>query len=622
MCLSWGIEYWQPLSAGEDTSIGEAFMNDLAQQTSAAVPCHPGMRRTWYFIHSQEYDADALAALDESIVEVIRDDMIKLDGLVRSTIAEGGTPGPERPIVPAKAPENLILYGPPGTGKTYATVYEALRLCAVEEPESREAAMETFKELRDRGRIEFVTFHQSFSYEEFVEGIRPEVDEDTKTVSYECRDGVFRKIVKSAMQNVSQRAAGYEFDESQIRFWKMSLGNTLDDRQAMIYEQCVDQNYILLGYGEELDFADCKTRQAVHKHLLTVKPDATSSDYAVTSVNLLVNQMEIGDIVIVSDGNAAFRAIGKITGEYRRLTEGGAYGQARDVEWLVVFDESLPRELIFEKHISQMSLYQLKPETLKLDTLRDLIRPQQSGEVLPHVLIIDEINRGNLSKIFGELITLLEPDKRIGAANELRVKLPYSNDDFGVPSNLSVLATMNTADRSIALMDVALRRRFTFRELMPDPSVLEDCMPNGTVLSDVDVPQLLECINLRIQFLYDRDHTIGHSYFVHVDSLDSLRGVLINRVIPLLQEYFYEDWEKICLVLGCRCDLDSGTQGNTHPLIKAKRLVEKEILGFDHDDYDDQFNYLVNPDFVEAEANELAKFFTNILVSIGPVAPE
>jgi 5-methylcytosine-specific restriction protein B len=200
--------------------------------------------------------------------------------------------------------------------------------------------------------------------------------------------------------------------------------------------------------------------------------------------------------------------------------------------------------------------------------------------------------------------------------------LPYSNDEFGVPANLSVLATMNTADRSIALMDVALRRRFTFRELMPDPSVLEDCMPSGSILDDIDVPQLLTCINERIQFLYDRDHMIGHSYFIHVDSLDGLRRVFLDRVIPLLQEYFYEDWDRIALVLGCSCNPETGAQSNAYPLIKTLRLVEMDILGLNHEDYDDQLDYLVNSEFVDAEEGALANFFKNIPTSIAPAAPE
>jgi 5-methylcytosine-specific restriction protein B len=185
----------------------------------------------------------------------------------------------------------------------------------------------------------------------------------------------------------------------------------------------------------------------------------------------------------------------------------------------------------------------------KLDALLTSESPLPEAKTTPYVLIIDEINRGNVSRIFGELITLIEPSKRAGNPEALSVTLPYSQKPFTVPDNVHLLGTMNTADRSLAGLDIALRRRFLFREMPPRAALLNDVDVAG-----VNIGQMLAVMNERIELLLDRDHLLGHAYFMPLaaeggNKLETLARIFKNQVLPLLQEYFFEDWERIVWVL-------------------------------------------------------------------------
>ena len=453
---------------------------------------------------------------------------------------------------PMPSPTNLILYGPPGTGKTYATAREAVRLCGETVPENREALMALYRSLQHKGRIGFVTFHQNFAYEDFVEGLRPATGdgaENSAGFSLNPEPGVFRRIAEMAAKPVPTSTT---FSFAGRRVFKLSLGESGKTAWNWVYEQSIEDGYALFGF-RDVDWSDEKfsSRDAILAKLQDKFPDekVTSQTGIVKSPDRFRNQIGIGDVVIISKGLNAFRAIGVVEGEYEYAPrEGGSYCHRRKVRWLWEEPEGIPVGEISATRFSLDTVYELPKERLNLDVLTRYVagadeEAQDSGDLLPHVLIIDEINRANISKVFGELITLLEPDKRLGMPNALTVRLPYSKAEFGVPANLHVIGTMNTADRSIALLDTALRRRFTFREMAPDPTLL------GTV-DGIPLPRVLTTINERIEYLVDREHRIGHAFFIHCKTRDDVNAVMRDKIIPLLQEYFFEDWSRIAAVVG------------------------------------------------------------------------
>jgi 5-methylcytosine-specific restriction protein B len=368
-------------------------------------------------------------------------------------------------------PLNLILYGPPGTGKTYRTVDRAIQIMdpvfADDNQGDREALKTRYDELVEDGSIEFVTFHQSFSYEDFVEGLRAEATADG-SINYYVADGVLKSFCRSMMPTGPRLTPGTEFA----------------------------RGYVVMRSTDEI--------------LWLKKPNGSNLPFPWELLDELSSLLTAGRITL------------------------------EDVRQGKVF-EKVPESRL-EKYIVN-GYANILPWILEAIT-NGSAHPQRSQR---RVLIIDEINRGNISKIFGELITLLEPTKRAGASEALTTVLPYSKQPFSVPSGLHIIGTMNTADRSLAAIDIALRRRFVFEEVEPDVSSLE-----GIEIAGVDVAGLLDAINARIERLLDRDHRIGHAYFIGLsasDDIGQLRSVFATQVIPLLQEYFFDDWQRVRLVL-------------------------------------------------------------------------
>lgn len=403
-----------------------------------------------------------------------------------------------------KMPLNQILYGPPGTGKTYQTINKAVSIASPEFNlnQERDLVKKEYQRLVDAGQIVFTTFHQSMSYEDFVEGIKPEIEEDSegvKTVIYEIKKGIFREISENAQKVKLQSeevSSEYTFEDA----W--------DDLLSESGEHINREQFMMLGIqtiGMGLNII-----AITDKGNLKVQPQSSKEarEYTVSFSRAKKLQEAFPDLTVIKNIDKEFRAV-----------IGGSNSTAY---WAVL------------KYIND----KIKGKTKS--TTQEIPLPP-----VPYVLIIDEINRGNVSQIFGELITLIEEDKRLGNAEELQLTLPYSKTRFGVPANLYIIGTMNTADRSVEALDTALRRRFNFEEMLPNHEILD-----GKEIGGIALDQLLSVLNKRIEILLDRDHTIGHSYLINVQSEEDLKYAFKNNIIPLLQEYFYGDCEKTGLVLG------------------------------------------------------------------------
>jgi hypothetical protein len=475
--------------------------------------------------------------------------------------------------VNALAVTNLILYGPPGTGKTYATAWEAVRLCLGDDlaaplRKDRDALMKEYRRLASEGRIEFVTFHQSFSYEDFVEGLRPttesaladEAQSDTVSsggFSLKAHAGAFKTISERARLDTGN-ASAVRLDRSRP-IYKIALGQRGSQEDQI--REGLEKSLIHIGWGGDIDWSNDRFDdfEEIRKEWNAKKdPEASGKDPNIEMTFAFRSGLQIGDYVVVSDGRDSYRAFGKVTGEYEFDSTASFHPHRRRVEWIWRDSNGADRASFYPRNFRRQAAYRLQPDLVDWDALEAVVvglnaeHPVEGAR--PHVLVIDEINRANISKVFGELITLLEVDKRLGCENEVRVRLPYSGTSFGVPSNLHIIGTMNTADRSIALLDTALRRRFTFRELMPSTSELEEAMLSKKLdarnLDGINLSKMLITINERIEYLFDREHQIGHAYFTGCRSRADVEDVIRYKVIPLLAEYFYEDWSKVAAVLG------------------------------------------------------------------------
>ncbi|HED4593790.1 TPA: McrB family protein [Campylobacter jejuni] len=389
-------------------------------------------------------------------------------------------------------PLNQILYGPPGTGKTYHTIDKALEILG-ENLESRDDKKAKFDEYVRKGQIVFTTFHQSYGYEEFVEGIKPRIDseENSKEIKYEIKYGIFKELCQKALEN---------YKASLLTQEEFAKNEDLENKIEIFLDELVDQQKFI----EKTQSGGFRLEEYNEKYRIITDD---------TNANLYLNLEIFKTLLENKDKIINGRSIRQILNNKHRRQIDSYYFQL-------------------------VKLFKEREQNYKIDN-----NSSKKPDLKFYIIIIDEINRGNVSKIFGELITLIEPSKRIGEKEELKVTLPYSGEKFGVPKNVYIIGTMNTADRSITSLDTALRRRFEFVEMMPDVSKLSmDC-------EGINLQELLKAINTRIEYLLDREKIIGHAFFIGVENLNDLKSIFQNKIIPLLQEYFYNDYALINAVL-------------------------------------------------------------------------
>ena len=385
--------------------------------------------------------------------------------------------------------KQTILYGVPGTGKTYL-------------------ANKYIKEKTSNGKnnSEFTTFHQSYSYEDFIEGYRPKNDENGN-INYEVEDGIFKKMCILAIgealknkENDGNIISNIDFDTLIEKFKeKHPIGSKLKTKNGKHFE--------ISNYGSNA--IDIKPLNGGQEYTLLIK-----------KLEEFYNDQDVTRPSDIKYTNPTYYY--SISKELRHIDNG--------------LNNNTKNENLTYEEIKQKVIHAIKNKELTKEDFKNAPK---------YYLIIDEINRGNISNVLGELITLLEKDKRLGEENEIITTLPYSKESFAVPPNLYIIGTMNTADRSIALLDIALRRRFGFMEIEPDYKALQDKNIEG-----INLAELLEGLNKKIVELIDKDHRIGHSYFLNVKDIEDLRFVWRYEIIPLLEEYFYGDFEGLKKVIG------------------------------------------------------------------------
>lgn len=528
-------KYWQAIGIDRETG-ADANHYDLVIRYPNAIRSIPELEKALNDFISQSYDLtnqaiDELKSVSPSWhaskigLQEFEANIKKLNTRLKkhgeTTVTNSNEQSKRAEIQEIKTlnfPLNQILFGPPGTGKTYQTRKLAYQIIQNEELgdtiEDFNKAIELFKDLKG-DQIEFITFHQNYSYEDFVQGLRPDVEAKGQ-LSFERKDGIFKEIATKALyefykkskqqsQN-KQETIELDFDEMYQEFVA-----DLKTKSNASFKTSTGSDLYLIGIS--------KNNNLYFKH------NNGRKEYTVSTSRLKKLSKAFSNIRKIKNiHNDIVTAIGGCNSTVYWVALNEFYKFKK--EYQPIFE--VPKEELLED-----VTYQGMIDNLRNFSSEDI--DVNSLNVKNYVLIIDEINRANISRVFGELITLLEPSKRFGRMEELEVQLP-SGDRFVVPPNLYLIGTMNTADKSIALLDIALRRRFEFVPIFPDKHLVSD-----------DYQALFDKMNKKIAALKSPDFTIGHSYFMADENgvVPDLKDIMNNKVIPLLCEYFMNDLKQV-----------------------------------------------------------------------------
>ena len=400
-----------------------------------------------------------------------------------ASLADAPAPYHQGKITQTSYPKNLILYGPPGTGKTYQTVNYALAIIENKKlediaQEPRQELLNRFNVYKEKQQIAFITFHQNYGYEDFIQGLRPNTN--VGTLHFERRDGIFKRMADRARKNLDTYRQQQHFKKKFEDLLNELLIKNIDPETEEIEVKLdsshrIYQSIIIFDMTETTLFYKRRTKRNIIKD--------EQKEMSIENLKMLYeDDTHIKDAINQKYYEAVVHAV----------------------------------KTYEENHKPERSLQQLQS----------------------YVIIIDEINRANISRVFGELITLIEPDKRYGNENSLSATLP-SGENFTVPTNLHILGTMNTADRSIALIDTALRRRFVF----------EAKYPNADLVVDAEVKAIFTTLNEKIlQEKQSPDYLIGQAFFIN-KTLTDLPQLFNQQLIPLLLEYFPNRRETVLTIL-------------------------------------------------------------------------